>query len=366
MPLEPYQRGSVWWARGRIEYDGRPITDYIRDSTRSATEAGAREWIQIETNRQRRRYIVGAEADQLTFADALNLYDAKPNEAKCLIKIIEAMGDEFCGLPVSDMTGKFISNLGPQIYPNAATDTMWRKVVTPIRAVINNAHELGKCAPVRVKAYKEQVRIDQDTKRGKQSRVERVPADKNWIEAFCAHADMYNAALVRFMFETAARIDQAISIEPADLDLKNKRVRIKAAKGHPEQWVAISHGMMIELANLPPKRPHNRKRDYKMELRVFGYGSRGGIAKAGNLSARMPGSSIFRRTPQDVMVFTPNCAFVRVLTRSQLRKLAVGKTPLYPIKSMRTLRLMKARSENASVQVPYGAQHQSSLTIGKR
>lgn len=197
-----------------------------------------------------------------------------------MIKIIEAMGDEFCGLPVSDMTGKFISNLGPQIYPNAATDTMWRKVVTPIRAVINNAHELGKCAPVRVKAYKEQVRIDQDTKRGKQSRVERVPADKNWIEAFCAHADMYNAALVRFMFETAARIDQAISIEPADLDLKNKRVRIKAAKGHPEQWVAISHGMMIELANLPPKRPHNRKRDYKMELRVFGYGSRGGYRKS--------------------------------------------------------------------------------------
>ena len=196
-----------------------------------------------------------------------------------MIKIIEAMGDEFCGLPVSDMTGKFISNLGPQIYPNAATDTMWRKVVTPIRAVINNAHELGKCAPVRVKAYKEQVRIDQDTKRGKQSRVERVPADKNWIEAFCAHADMYNAALVRFMFETAARIDQAISIEPADLDLKNKRVRIKAAKGHPEQWVAISHGMMIELANLPPKRPHNRKRDYKMELRVFGYGSRGGVSQ---------------------------------------------------------------------------------------
>jgi len=43
--------------------------------------------------------------------------------------------------------------------------------------------------------------------------VERKPADKEWIDAFCRAADPYNAALVRFMFETAVRIDQAVSLD---------------------------------------------------------------------------------------------------------------------------------------------------------
>jgi len=201
---------------------------------------------------------------------AIELYDAKPAEAKRLIAIIEVLGDEFLARQVDSITGKHLRDLGRMMKPSAATDTMWREVVSPIRAVINNAHDLGKCPSLRVKRYSENERIDQDVKRGKQSRVERTPGDREWIEAFCAHADIYNAAMARFMFETAARIDQTVSLTPGDLDLQNQRVRLKAAKGHPEQWVAISTLMMIELANLPPKQPHNRK---------LGYGSSTGYNK---------------------------------------------------------------------------------------
>ncbi len=204
---------------------------------------------------------------------AIQMYGSKPNVAKQLYKIVQALGDEFLQQPVSSITGKYLRVLGYALKPNAATDTMWREVVTPIRAAINNAHDLGKCPPIRVKRYSEKDRIDQDTQRGKLSRMERMPADRQWIEQFCEHADIYNAALVRFMFETAARIDQAISLTPDDLDLANRKVFLKAAKGHQAQWVAISQGMMIELANLPPKRPYNRKLGYRMDPRVFGYGS---------------------------------------------------------------------------------------------
>lgn len=276
MPLEVYRRGRVWYAKGRVEYNGTPITDYIRVSTGASTETGAREWCATEEDRQRRRYIVGDEAT-LTFADAVLLYPAKPADARFLINLLPHLAD----IPIRNITPKMVKNLGPKLYPNASTDTWWRQVVTPVRAVINNAHEEGKgTPPIRISAYTERQRIDQDQVRGRQSRVERVPFSKEWVIAFCAHADPYNAAMVRLIFETGARADQVTSLEPQDLDLKNKRFKIKAQKGHPEQWVTISHQMMVDLANLPPKQPRNRKTNTPMKARVFGYGSRSGYRKA--------------------------------------------------------------------------------------
>lgn len=206
-------------------------------------------------------------------------YDAKPADARYLSKILTER-PTVNNMPIDTITGAFIKRLGLELYPMAATDTIWRQVVTPMRAVINNMHELGKGPYIRVKSFKETERIDRDTQRDKQSRIARDASDKTWVEEFCAHADIYNAAMVRFMFETGSRIDQAISMEPKHLDLMNKRVWVKAQKGHPAQWVEISHSMMIELANLPPKCPHNRKLGYKLEPRVFGYGSTGGYRKA--------------------------------------------------------------------------------------
>lgn len=279
MPLEVYLRGQVWYARGRVECEGRSITDYYRESTGASTEQAAREWCQTETERQRRRHFIGPEADKLTVNDAILEYDAKPADAGYLANILTKRPD--VGVKYLDtITGKYLRNLGYDIHPDAATDTMWRQVVTPLRAAINNLHDLGRAPHIRVKAYTEKERIEQDTKRGTQSRVERKAGSKEWVEAFCAYADPYNDALVRFIFETAARIDQAVSLVRDDLDLMNHRVWIKAAKGHPAQWVTISRGMMIQLANLPPKQPHNRKTNRKLEHRVFGYADRGGYRKA--------------------------------------------------------------------------------------
>ncbi|SFD16775.1 site-specific integrase [Salipiger profundus] len=274
MSLKPKLRGNVWWAFGRVRYNGRPITGYIRRSTGSSSEAGARDWIRELEEAEIRRHLLGEEAQKLTVGGAIRLYDAKPAEAKKLLAILEAEdGQGLLAMPVERVTGKFLRELGRKLKPDSATDTMWREVVSPLRAVINNSHDLGKCPPIRVKRYSENERIAQDVARGRQSRVERVPSTREWVEAFCAAADPWNAAMLRFMFETAARIDQAVSLEPRDLDLMNHRVRLKAQKGHPAQWVTISHEMMIELANLPAKRPKNRKTGSLMGPRVFGYGS---------------------------------------------------------------------------------------------
>lgn len=276
MPLEPYKRGQTWWAKGRVEFNGRPITDYYRESTGSSTEAGARDWIAAETDRQRRRHVTGDEAADLSFADAVMLYPAKPKEAGYLIPILEVIGER----PIASLKPKEILALGPLLYPGLATDTWHRYVVTPVKAVILNAHDEGLCPAIRIKTYSEKDRLAQDAVRGKASRPEAQPMTRGWVEAFVAEADVYNAAMVRFIFQTGARIDQVVSVRPEDLDLRQARVRLKAQKGHAAQWVAISQDLVVALANLPPRRPLNRQTGQRSPARVFGYADRSGMRKA--------------------------------------------------------------------------------------
>jgi len=276
MPLETYRRGATWWVRGRIEINGRPVSSYYRCSTGASDEAGARDWIRVETDRVVRRALLGREDAGLTFAEAVMLYPAKPAEAKYLDRVLDDLGEIQC----ARITPRLVRDLGPKLYPDAATDTWRRQVVTPVSAVINNAHELGRCPPIRIKGYTTAERTAQDARRGKQSRVERQPADRDWHARFDAAAGPYLAALAAFMFETGARIGQAVALTWSALDLPQARVRMPASKGHPEQWVAISMGMVARLANLKPKRPHDRKRGRKLPPRVFGYATRGGPLKA--------------------------------------------------------------------------------------
>ena len=53
MPLEPYLKGKVDCVKGWIDYSSRPIAGPYRQSTRSTSEAGARDWISEETELQK-------------------------------------------------------------------------------------------------------------------------------------------------------------------------------------------------------------------------------------------------------------------------------------------------------------------------
>lgn len=268
MPLQIYKRGRFYWVKGWVDYNGRRIAGPYRRSTKASTEAGARDWVALETEMQIRRHVVGDEISK-TFSDAILLYNASKEDAERLIPIVKAIG----AMPLTAITGALLKGFGPDWKPMASTDTWWREIIVPASAVINNAHQLLGTPLIRVKPYDKFERISQDKLRDKPSRVERTPADKEWIEAFCSAADPYNAALVRFMFETAARIDQAVSLEPHHLRPDENKVRVKAQKGHPESWITVSPEMMDELLALPPKRPKNRKTGKFMKPRVFGYGS---------------------------------------------------------------------------------------------
>jgi integrase len=277
MPLEIYQRGKNWWARGRVEYDSTPITGYYRCSIGTSSEASARRWCADEERRKIRNYLLGDEK-ALTFAEAVVLYPAAPADALYLTKIVPLIG----ALLVKDITPKMIKNLGETLLPDASTDTWVRQIITPVRAVINNAHDLGQCSPIRVRGYTNEERVAQDLKRGKKSRIKRQPGSWEWLLRFRQHASQRHAALAMLMFMTGARISQAVAMHPhKHLDLANGRICIPAAKGHAERWIDIAPELQNELAALPPLYPRGVLHRPE-NLRVFGFADRSSPRKGWN------------------------------------------------------------------------------------
>lgn len=269
MSLEPYKRGDTWWARGRVEYQSKPITDYYRCSTRASSAAGAWQWCRDEEESVIRRHLFGDD-HALTFAEAVILYEAGSADAGYLIPILKKIGTEF----VKNITPRMVRDLGPEIYPDASTDTWLRQVVTPVRSVINNAHDLGKCPSIRIKSYTDEEQLEQDQKRGKTSRQKKTPGDWPWLLAFREHASPRHAALATFMFLTGARITQAIKMHPEKhLKLELGKAHVPAAKGFKERTVDLHPLLLEDLKALEPSYP--RRADRKPEnLRVFGFADR--------------------------------------------------------------------------------------------
>jgi hypothetical protein len=248
MPLELYPRDSVWWVRGRPADGGKYIRRSLKTSDKAIAEAKVRD---IESQ-ARKRAILGSDApkpeDELTFQAAVILYSARPAEATYLIPIVKKIGK----MKVREITPKFIRGLGKSMYPMASVDTWQRQVVTPIRAVINNAHELGKGPPIRVRAYSKEDRQRQDRFRGKDSRVPKTPGSWEWLEAFKSKAEPRDAALAHFMFRHGARITQSLEMTRSkDLNLMAGKVRLGMTKGHPAEWIDLDPEEVVMIANLP-------------------------------------------------------------------------------------------------------------------
>lgn len=272
MPLEPYLRGRTWWAKGRVEYNGAAITDYYRQSTGASSEQAAWAWCRAEEERQLRSFLVGPEKAEgpLTFAAAVLLYEPDAKTADYLIPIVTRIGESL----VSDITPKIVRDLGPTLYTDAGTKTWVRQVVTPIRSVINNAHDLGKCPPIKIKGYTAEEQVAQDRKRGSRGRTKYKPGSWEWLLQFRAHASQRVAALALTMFVTGARISQTIEMRPdLHLDLQNNRICIPGAKGHDDRWIEIPKWLATELKNLKPRYPRGAERRPE-NLRVFGYADR--------------------------------------------------------------------------------------------
>ncbi|MCV0427046.1 MAG: tyrosine-type recombinase/integrase [Roseibium sp.] len=295
MPLELINRKDtdVWHIRGRI--DEIPDCKYIRKSTGKTRKADAETYLAWFKQQQIRAYYASdlpEEERPFLFSDAVELYNPTPEFAGYLLKVMPYLEN----LPISDITPTMVRNLGPAISPFNSTETWHKQIVTPVRAVINHAHDLGKCEAISIKGYPETERLKQDQKRGKPSRQEKVPGDWDWLLRFRQHTDLRFGLLAQFMFETAARISQALAITPNDLDLGNCIVSIPPAKGVDRTPVRISDELSAELMQLQPRRPRRTGNpNQERPLTLFGYASRSSVYKrwkrvcdAAKIDHRMP------------------------------------------------------------------------------
>lgn len=246
--LEKYLRGRIWWIKGR-----RPDTrEYIRESLGTSIEIDAEAKVDAVFKAARDRSVLGSDApkpqDEITFGGAVLLYDAGQKEAAYLTPLVRKIGNT----KLKDLMPQAVRKMAKEIYPYASTDTWQRQVITPVRAVINNAHELGKCAPIRIRAFSKEDRIRQDRFRGTISRAPKTPGSWPWVLAFCDRAEPRDAALALFMFTTGARVGQSLAMtRKNDMDLSEGRLQLPAAKGHDPEWVDISPELVVMIANLP-------------------------------------------------------------------------------------------------------------------
>lgn len=287
MPLEPYLREDKWWAKGRVEYNGQPITTFKRSSTGAGSEAGAWQWCHEEEERIRRIHLYGPEAQDkpLTFGDATLLYEMNSKTATYLVPIIKQIGSQL----LTDITPKAVRDLARELYPNAGTVTWVRQVLTPVRSVINNAHDLGKCPPIKIKGYDKNEKIRQDKRRGSTGRKKYPPGSWEWMLQFCEQAEPRVKALALTMFATGARISQALSMTPEHLDLDNSRITIPGAKGMDNRWLDIPDWLVDVLKELPPSL-YPRGWEHILEnQRVFGYAERSSPRKAWNKAIEKAG-----------------------------------------------------------------------------
>jgi hypothetical protein len=246
---------KIVWREGVAYVHGTIAAKRIRKSlgTRDPKIAAARK--AEEEARLQRAAIYGVE-HEATFAEAcLQYLEHQAPRMHYLTPIIKELGNtKLAGIKPGQVRA-----LAKKLYPRAKPQTWNRQVVVPVSAVMNHAHDLGMCAPMRIKRFTPQ---DEKIKRA---------IDRAWIDQFRAHATTpYLAAYALFLHTTAARSTEAIMLRPEDLDL-DRRYGVSREKtktgGRREFW--LTEEVAEELKRLTPKQI--RWGQYKGEWRIFGW-----------------------------------------------------------------------------------------------
>lgn len=145
-----------------------------------------------------------------TFADAAESYVQHGGETRFLPPLLAQFGDQL----VTDITPLAVRSAAEVAYPDAAPATWNRQFLTPARAILHHAHELGWRMPARIRPF-----------RAPKARGP-LPASRRWMERFVEQCDAddlpHVAALMLFMNLTGARVSEAVSLLGRDVDLRRR------------------------------------------------------------------------------------------------------------------------------------------------
>lgn len=129
-----------------------------------------------------------------------------------------------------------------ELYPSHLPSTVNRHAITPARAVLYHAHELGWRPPMRVRLFRHP--------RSKKHQ----PVDAKWMTAFLAQADgdklFHLSALVLFMQHTAARVSEGLGVLGQHVDLRRRTVLLVKTKTDTHVETYLTDELVFRLHSL--------------------------------------------------------------------------------------------------------------------
>lgn len=153
-----------------------------------------------------------------TFEEAAESYVAHGGEERYLPRLIGRFGPD----DVVSITPLAVRGAAVELFPDASAATRNRHAITPARAVLYHAHELGWRMPARIRLF--------PAPKTRQT----VPASRKWLETFIAQCDADNlphlAALVLLMNLCAARVSEAVNLLGEHVDLRERTALLVKTK----------------------------------------------------------------------------------------------------------------------------------------
>lgn len=281
MALTTYKRGRFWWLTGTIPT--REGEQRVHESTGQTDE---RQADKVRLNRESRaqQEIDLDPKDRFTFAQAVDLYlDAGKDD-----RFIKPLLEHFKETRISDMNGSDVRAAAKAIYPDAVYTTWNRQAVIPTRAVINFAADEGKCREVLIKGFSKK---DRDVKIS--TAAPKRAVDRSYIDSFReASDDPRLSALMLFVFQTGARIGDAIKLkdDSPDIDLVNRKVIFRDMKNGEDGEADLTIEMVYEIQQL---REWKRERLAAWEVRIpWKQNRRAGPRNSGR-GAKKPNGRLF-------------------------------------------------------------------------
>lgn len=209
------ERDGIWYAVGT--FNGKRI----RKSLGTRDPERAQEQCALYEAKLWKRHTYG-EAAVRTFEEAAVSYLEQGGEGRYVPKVLK----HFKGRAVGSIMPAEIRGAALTLYPKATAATRNRQVVTPARSIINHAHDLGWCGPVKVKQF--------DVPRSKKNK----PVDRTWMDKFLAESDKsglpHLSACVLFMQQTGARVSEAINLLGEFVDLGARVAMLEKTK--TDEW----------------------------------------------------------------------------------------------------------------------------------
>lgn len=185
----------------------------------------------------------GARRGARSFREAIDSYlDAAPRHENTKRRLRRILGALDGKTPLSAIDQDTITKVRAALYPHATAATVLREVITPIRAVIQHAHERGWCDALKFV-----------TPKLTDGRTLYLTPDE--AERLITAAAKHLKPLIVFLLGTGARLSEALYLDWRDVDLAGARAifwgdRTKSGK---RRVVLLPGSAVVSLTELPSR-----------------------------------------------------------------------------------------------------------------